>query len=1448
MKKGNSKTMTQEEHLEGGHQIDKSVYDQVNEVSTSSKTSAKNSGKKNPKLPTKIQQTDRRINQSNKSAIGKASASANSKVPKTDRDRNGRKSTTKKSDPLNRSTVGNRNECASASINDKKGDPEMTILTHQNSSDSLRETESLDISDNSKNVGDTVVSVNTGTEPDKDSIGFPESEKTPTAINTDLQSDGAISGRGPTIEHKNKINVNKKNEAAEDQAKIPLGNSKDTDDEEKKTKDSIKKGSCIKPLPPSDDPIERLNALRANISNALKEVKAVLDQHAPPPPPPEEGSGNTGEEGVVKFRFVRRDRKKSIIKFDEEEIICNVPAEAPTTTAEPLPEKPESSVGAERSQKDIDVFPDKSNSGRLETDTSLNKIKGDEITPKSDLDLSAKGKSEEDMDVLATNIESSGKFEEKLAINENQQPKDQRTNDNRVERQDMKGENHIQKDTLNRESKVEKVNVSMHNVAPVKSGMENKVEPQNERILESEQTDKMPEVTITESKAVPEKPILDKKISQADKVSSMNKLTEPNKSRPKVNEKAETAKKGEESTAKKGQGKSSTKPVGQNFTAGIKEAKKCEEVPTSKQSKDTPKKMLSKVQNTPLAPSAVKETTLPSSAPKQISVKKEQTTKKLQKDQKEKAKKSLQERPSNSNINSVVAQKPESASIVKTKEKDIEKVPEIKSEEKGDTFKKETDISIAAEANVSPKKQVEICANVEHKALEILTQTNKKTDKKSSPMNDAPVNEVIKSVDKVLPKKESNISTQQIISKPDQIEAEKTLKKETVSAPVKIEPKAVEKIAPNQNAEKAKATVTTNLKKSPTDKEITVKPPVSLRAKRGSLVEAPKISLKENILKPKRASIGSESDLVKIAAKSNENILRSSIVANAAKDKPATVKKSTKGHEDVPTQVISTTDTTAPVSTTNKTSVLNVTAQSEPTKTTTKLNSAELEVSANSSATLKSSPSSQANSKNDSSAEIIQTQSNAINAPVTQPIPIKSNVGAKIDTVPSQTTLDVIKPLISSADKLVSSESVELSNKNSVVESSSEMTVVKKDTVPNIASKQSLEELKENMKDKARICEPLDNNLNLIPKISVEPKVKKEQLSLEIQPIKLQNGEVQPSDTKDPSHHDETDDESVPKVPHQIESRREIQLRELSAGSKQTKNAGSQTPPKLKHVQKIDKHFEEARIKEEAKGVKADSTEKVLVEKEAEKEKPSENLKSKPPTVPVAQNQVVSTEQKDTTATTITPALQETPISEPIQESPLKKTISTSTEDLSAETESTGNESDSKKPEDSKKSRKTKKVIIKRVKRRLSLADDAPAEPEICEKPIAEPLVPEQAPESEPEEEEEEEPSVEEPPVPKGPKSCLIKRSYDPGDIVMYADRVRKTVKWKKATVLDKITDISYKLEFEDGTQKPAHISYIKKYTDKKVQFGGKEYLEIDYEQEYESSSEEEPYSIWARA
>uniref|UniRef100_A0A1I8M4L8 Uncharacterized protein n=1 Tax=Musca domestica TaxID=7370 RepID=A0A1I8M4L8_MUSDO len=116
-------------------------------------------------------------------------------------------------------------------------------------------------------------------------------------------------------------------------------------------------------------------------------------------------------------------------------------------------------------------------------------------------------------------------------------------------------------------------------------------------------------------------------------------------------------------------------------------------------------------------------------------------------------------------------------------------------------------------------------------------------------------------------------------------------------------------------------------------------------------------------------------------------------------------------------------------------------------------------------------------------------------------------------------------------------------------------------------------------------------------------------------------------------------------------------------------------------------------------------------------------------------------------------------------------------------------------------------------------------EVETLEKPIAY-VTDDEENEAEPEEaqkvEEEEKPL----------KSCINKKEYNIGDDVLYGQRYRRNtqIRWRRGRVKEKITSISYLIDI-DGIEVSSHINYLKKYTGRKVQFGGKEYLEIDYEQ-----------------
>ncbi|KNC30105.1 hypothetical protein FF38_09575 [Lucilia cuprina] len=175
-----------------------------------------------------------------------------------------------------------------------------------------------------------------------------------------------------------------------------------------------------------------------------------------------------------------------------------------------------------------------------------------------------------------------------------------------------------------------------------------------------------------------------------------------------------------------------------------------------------------------------------------------------------------------------------------------------------------------------------------------------------------------------------------------------------------------------------------------------------------------------------------------------------------------------------------------------------------------------------------------------------------------------------------------------------------------------------------------------------------------------------------------------------------------------------------------------------------------------------------------------------------------------------------------------------------------------------KKERKVKKkVIIKRQKRRLSIGDNffhpgATEEPqnteiETLEKPISyvtdeEDSITDQSENTKSEQEQEDEI--------KPLKSCIMHKEYHIGDEVLYAERFKKTqIKWRRGRIKERITSISYLLDI-DGKDVSSHINYLKKFTGRKVSFGGKEYLEIDYEQLAEEEEKAErlqrrTYSIW---
>ncbi|KAH8252044.1 hypothetical protein KR038_008659, partial [Drosophila bunnanda] len=198
---------------------------------------------------------------------------------------------------------------------------------------------------------------------------------------------------------------------------------------------------------------------------------------------------------------------------------------------------------------------------------------------------------------------------------------------------------------------------------------------------------------------------------------------------------------------------------------------------------------------------------------------------------------------------------------------------------------------------------------------------------------------------------------------------------------------------------------------------------------------------------------------------------------------------------------------------------------------------------------------------------------------------------------------------------------------------------------------------------------------------------------------------------------------------------------------------------------------------------------------------------------------------------------------QPTEESPLEEAPLEAEPGEEPETEPAPEPEPAPKP---KKPRKIKKkVIIKRQKRRLSIGDTFFLQPEPEEPTIPEIETIERAIAYVTDDEEEEEEQAPEEEPSKALKSCMHVREYKIGDLVLYAERFRKTqVRWKRGRVLERITSISYKLEIE-GKEVPAHVSYIKKYTGRKVRFGGKEYLEIDYEQVAEEERRAASYSIW---
>lgn len=206
----------------------------------------------------------------------------------------------------------------------------------------------------------------------------------------------------------------------------------------------------------------------------------------------------------------------------------------------------------------------------------------------------------------------------------------------------------------------------------------------------------------------------------------------------------------------------------------------------------------------------------------------------------------------------------------------------------------------------------------------------------------------------------------------------------------------------------------------------------------------------------------------------------------------------------------------------------------------------------------------------------------------------------------------------------------------------------------------------------------------------------------------------------------------------------------------------------------------------------------------------------------------------------------------------LSEDISESTE-ISESSTSQGSEEIAEKP---KKERKIKKkVIIKRQKRRLSIGDNffhpaASEEPqntevETLEKAISYVTDDDGGEEENSEDEDEKKKAQEKEELEKKPlKSCIMQKVYNIGDEVLFAERFKKTqIKWRRGRIKERITSISYLLDI-DGKDVSSHINYLKKFTGRKVSFGGKEYLEIDYEQLAEEEEKAEKlqrrtYSIW---
>ncbi|KAH8379533.1 hypothetical protein KR009_005456 [Drosophila setifemur] len=207
---------------------------------------------------------------------------------------------------------------------------------------------------------------------------------------------------------------------------------------------------------------------------------------------------------------------------------------------------------------------------------------------------------------------------------------------------------------------------------------------------------------------------------------------------------------------------------------------------------------------------------------------------------------------------------------------------------------------------------------------------------------------------------------------------------------------------------------------------------------------------------------------------------------------------------------------------------------------------------------------------------------------------------------------------------------------------------------------------------------------------------------------------------------------------------------------------------------------------------------------------------------------------------------EEKPEEKPADEAPANEASSETQPETETETEPATEPESEPVPVPKKPRKVKKKVIIKRQKRRLSIGDTFFLQPEPEEPKIPEIETIERAIAYVTDDEEDTKASEEEKPEPPAPlKSCLHVKEYKIGDLVLYAERYRKTqVRWKRGRVLERITSISYKLEIE-GKEVPAHVSYIKKYTGRKVRFGGKEYLEIDYEQVAEEERRAASYSIW---